>query len=906
MVATNSSNKLTNWVYTRQVGLVKIDSKNKIYSLETTDQRHQDVNTIDYKSRIESGWYNRGVAARMGWTIGHKYFAVGIDLDGWDAVKAWFGGSDSDEEIWNNVERYAKNNLVEWHNDRTSLHLIIYLKEPISNAVISLPGHSKEDRRQIEIHGEGQLLCISPSIAKDGNPFTALDSEVIPIIDSISLFTLKAIIDKLFKQYCLKDYLSDNENQATFEWLHDPKTIFGEGQGRHGWTVWITNSYFWKWSGEWLDLTDNERFERAWKWHVEHCIPPRAREEFDRICRDVSRKYIQERDRKHDEIRKQKETTHGQHKYSQEVEAELTGKIVAEYSQTPTKWFIGDPQLKIIRQAVEGKREIESQNGVGKVTTTTTAYYISYARTIFNCCVSEVTIFQNPLSWLGQVEKFKIKFDSVQWGEFTLEGMIEKIISQLDAKGCLMYQYAAKEALVWMINTFKENNKCVIDKSVDFEGYLYYGGDLHISRIDFQKKHPRRTREECLSYIKYLEKKAEFFQWEYEGQQKIDRRDWLASSIKWTVAAPFNFAIKQLTGKYQNWFSFSGERDGGKSDMSNRMLEMHGNFLEGSDAVSIYSLTAGQFDTCSKLGRALCKTTYPISVSEFGNVEDKGRNEDFSEDMKNAIEKLVSRNGREGSQYDVPFPSCSSCIINGNPRLSCKDTVIKRFYNVKFSKEDRHDRNNPKTLAFNEFMRKNQGMEKILGDWSMNYIWDHRQELILSKKYDTKELGQHVVNMFFTYHNVEMPEWLNRWIVDNTLEELEVDQSDIIRAVLYEHTYKSIRDARIIGIIGDDKNERIDGFVDVCLDKGLWSFARKVKINRFNTAMTEEVCWIDASVLGLFKDKIPDLSLKRLGEKMGKGFKYKHTKQGFRLQCTPEDIKRFLKGEVEDLEEDSG
>jgi hypothetical protein len=88
-------------------------------------------------------------------------------------------------------------------------------------------------------------------------------------------------------------------------------------------------------------------------------------------------------------------------------------------------------------------------------------------------------------------------------------------------------------------------------------------------------------------------------------------------------------------------------------------------------------------DTSPKLGRVLAKTTYPISVSEFGNVEEKGRNGDYAEDLKNAIEKLISRSGKDGSNYDVPFPSCSTVIINGNPT---SDTVIKRFDNVKFTR----------------------------------------------------------------------------------------------------------------------------------------------------------------------------------------------------------------------------
>jgi hypothetical protein len=52
------------------------------------EQRNQDLNTIDYESRIKSGYYHSGAAARMGWTIGGQYYTIGVDLDGWHAVKA--------------------------------------------------------------------------------------------------------------------------------------------------------------------------------------------------------------------------------------------------------------------------------------------------------------------------------------------------------------------------------------------------------------------------------------------------------------------------------------------------------------------------------------------------------------------------------------------------------------------------------------------------------------------------------------------------------------------------------------------------------------------------------------------------------------------------------------------------
>lgn len=574
--------------------------------------------------------------------------------------------------------------------------------------------------------------------------------------------------------------------------------------------------------------------------------------------------------------------------YTKEIQDKLKDKIVSEISETPLKWIIGDPELKIVRRASKGKKTII----VG--TNEMTKYYVSYGNIILNAVPTHITRFENPLSsFLGQIEKYKITFDSQQRRIFTLEGTIDKILSQLDAKGCVMSQYSSKEALTWMINAYEDNKQVKIDKSVDFEGYLYYDGDLRISRIDFKRKHPRRTKKECIKYIDYLEKRSEFYQWEYEGRE-IDRRDWLASAIKWIIAAPFNFAIKQLTGKYQQGFSFSGERDGGKTEMSNMMLETHGNFTDrdsecGSN--SIYSLTAGQMDTSAKFGKGVSKTTYPIAISEFGKVENYGRNESLAEDMKNAIEKLVCRSGRDGSQYDIPFPSCSSIIINGNPYLSRKDTIIKRFNNIRFSQEDRHEPDSARTKEFNEFKKLHAGLDKILGDWTMNYIWNNRRELILSKKYDSRQLGEIVIKKFFEFAGRPIPEWLTLWITDTALEELDVDESDIIRAVLYDYVHKSMQQGRSAHIIKVDPEDEelyvnMEMRVNQCLDNTLWSFIRKGNYGSY---------WIDSSILGLFKERLPDLTLKKLGEKIP-GATYKHTMKGWRLQCSRGDIVDFIVG----------
>jgi hypothetical protein len=320
------------------------------------------------------------------------------------------------------------------------------------------------------------------------------------------------------------------------------------------------------------------------------------------------------------------------------------------------------------------------------------------------------------------------------------------------------------------------------------------------------------------------------------------------------------------------------------------MIEIHDNFL-GANVNSTYSLSAGEFDTSAKMGKALAKTTYPICVSEFGNVETKGRGNggDYSEDLKNAIEKLVSRSGRDGSNYDVPFPSCCSVIINGNPKLSNRDTVIKRFDNIKLSKEDRHLKDDPRTKQFEKFRDDNHGIPTILGDWTMNYIWDNREELILSGKYDSRQIGDLVIKKFYEFAGVEFPKWLDKWIIDLSLEELEINESYVVRGILREHTHKSLQQGRSAHLIesGEDGYYKtVEMRVGICLDNELWSFVKKGVSGNYS---------IDTSILELFKDRLPEMTLIKLGQLMK--VTHKHTNKGSRLRCTRAEIQNFIVGE---------
>ena len=332
----------------------------------------------------------------------------------------------------------------------------------------------------------------------------------------------------------------------------------------------------------------------------------------------------------------------------------------------------------------------------------------------------------------------------------------------------------------------------------------------------------------------------------------------------------------------------TGERDGGKSEMAHIMLDIHGNFIdESSSSDSIYSVSSGSMNTEAKFGKGMSKTTYPIEISEFGRIEAYGKNEGMVEIVKKAIEDLTVRRGRDGARYDALFPSCSSIILNGNPFISKKGEILKRLHVVKFSEEDRHEADDPRTEGFNKLLNDDRHKLKILGDWTIKYILENKDELLLSRKYSCYDLGRIGLQKFYEFAGLQVPEWLTKWIADTSLVELDIDEESIIRSILFDNTHKTLQNNARLLETEDLGRITLEQRISLCLDNDLWSWIRKTK--------EEGKFYVDGSVLELFTYRLPDLTLKKLGEKMN--VKYSQDTYGRRvLVCSRVEIINFITG----------
>ena len=256
------------WPEIRDIPIFPADSRNK--RIFMYGWQKMDFTNYDFRSKLEAGEYDNGIAIRTGRTITGKNaaYSIAIDFDGWDALEEWFGN-------WERVESLSQKTLIEWHKNRSKIHVLLFSKEAISNRKIQIKDSL------LEIRCEHQALFVSPSYHREGNQYEPLGTTEIAIMDEKQVFNLKAKIESLCRGYML----NENKNEYT-KWLEDPANYskLGIGQGRHNALVHLGTAYFYRWKGEWTNLRDSQRKAKLEEWNSKLAVP-KPQEEVNKVWR---------------------------------------------------------------------------------------------------------------------------------------------------------------------------------------------------------------------------------------------------------------------------------------------------------------------------------------------------------------------------------------------------------------------------------------------------------------------------------------------------------------------------------------------------------------------------------------------------------------------------------------------
>jgi hypothetical protein len=850
-----------------------------------------------YLNRLEAGDYDDGCAVICGVIRRGKYkgyqFAF-IDIDRKKGLQEFLDTGDRKQD----VEHLANMQYIEWNGyDRDERFHIPIILEP--DAEIAAKG--ADSALGIEINTNGVMFGLGSPHHKGLNYLQYGDADVtkIRVYNKTMAFALQDHIMSMCEKNGVKYFTNKNDKSkadfynACTAYLEEPSTIIEEG-GRHDADKIQGCSYFWRYKDGWGLLTDDDRYERLKEWNLKHCSPPLPDNELDDIWKWIIKEHREKRDKEHEEydLKTRKKIPNEFNKeykfktYKEEIQAALKDNFWVETCEC-YKWIVGDTKRNVIYKAHQEKyKHFDEQTNQSSE-----LIFLSIDNILIQCLPIGVTKHEDPVSFGYEDASFTIEFKDSNGKRFTLvRKPISRIVDTLISRGYVIpSSNETDKTLLVILHAIEEDGKMIIDESVDFEGYYYFEGQIHRSP-GLEEFHPPRTKEECKDTCDFIERLSDFYIYkDKDGNVKHDRRNCLATYIKWTLPAPFNFAMKQMRRPYMKPLSSTGESSGGKSALSDIPLYIHGHKNSSSSAgLSIYDIPAGSANTDAKFGAALEHTTYPIVISEFGTIEKYGRDEKFVETFKNAVDTLISRRGRKNSLFDYPFRSLSPMVLNGNSRLSRKPEVARRAHWSSYTQSDKHPENDPRTKDYNKLIESEAYKLKTLGDWTINHLWNKQQELLLSKRYDSAQLMKLLIVRFYKFADVERPKWLDGWIEETALEEIGVDEISTVRSILKNHTNDIItRHARLLSI--DNQGViKLDARVQLCLKNDLFGFATE-------SLQVPETYLIDSSILELFEEKLPDMTLTRLGEMLG--LEYCPSNKGRFLKTTANRLKKILLGE---------
>lgn len=452
------------WTEKVDIPIFQADTRSKKISFKGWPD--EDFSKVDFGAKLASGEYDNGIAIRTGKTLSGKYYLIVLDFDGLDAVLAWFGN-------WEEAIEVAERTRIEWHKDRGRLHMFLLANRPVKNKKV----HIKDSL--LEIRCDRQAVFVSPSIHKDGNPYTELRTTDIAIINENQLLQLELKIDSLSE-----GYMSDEDKQAYIKWLEDPENYakLGIGQGRHNGLVILGTSYYYRYSGEWKYHTDEQRRMKLWDWNLKLAVP-KPEKEFNGIWQWIVDKHRRTRDEQHEKLREEGRRKQAAHEfdkshtfsmYDYNIKASLDGNIWTEIGKNPVRWIVADSKTRVVYKAHQYEFEIPSIKGKGEQKQR--AYKLSIDNVMIRCIPVSITKHESPLDFIQNQNQtnYTMKFTDTTGKTFFLNrNTIEQIMDYLKNEGYLISAYGTTEALAAIITAFREDGKLIIDRSINSMG-LYF------------------------------------------------------------------------------------------------------------------------------------------------------------------------------------------------------------------------------------------------------------------------------------------------------------------------------------------------------------------------------------------------------------------------------------------------
>ena len=225
-----------------------------------------------------------------------------------------------------------------------------------------------------------------------------------------------------------------------------------------------------------------------------------------------------------------------------------------------------------------------------------------------------------------------------------------------------------------IINAFVNDGSIFITKDIETPGFYLIDGKITPFQIKEIKDFTREELRESGLFLTELVRR--------HRRTKIP-----ATTIKWGVVAPFNYALKQYTEDlcWMPWIGSSGYPRSGKTTQG-RIVNY--TWIDFYPKNMQYQLAYTGANTQARMAAKLKKSTFPLTINECHELAEDS-SAPMREMVKVSMETRVSRGTYQDKTHWIEEPALCPCILTSNPPFSDELGFRSRLiYNV-YTKEDK-------------------------------------------------------------------------------------------------------------------------------------------------------------------------------------------------------------------------
>ena len=529
----------------------------------------------------------------------------------------------------------------------------------------------------------------------------------------------------------------------------------------------------------------------------------------------------------------------------------------------PLKLYIAHREHKQIILASIKSNKISKQDNYYNLSFISEINSINLSKIIIGAIPVEISRHEDPLG-LSSENKYTIKFETQieTQNTFTLgPSSLDEIIQELHNRTLILDHNKAVEALSAIILSMEKDNKVTIKRDIITPGYYLVDDKITIGGGKNNNQMNKLSKDQITNCLELLELL----------QQKFKNDKVFPTIVKWSCIAPFVYVMKQKNNNkiWIPWLYLYGSSRTGKTTLGDISCAIQGNYQEEK-----YKIPFTNVDTVAKLGEALSKSTFPLTINESGALSDDSKYyKNLIEMIKTAIEGPISRSKFLHKTIYTEIPSFCACIFTSNSAPPSDIGFRRRIIAISFTEKDEYKLE--EITEFEKLLNRRVSELKVLGDFAANYILEH-QDLILNDKNrkDWDEIAKLVLYEMYKIVERKPPEWIEYKIDSEIQFQENKEEIDLILRSFFinkiNETYIRYRKSIDPSTSIDGINQPFDYRLNFCLKNNLIPF--------INTNSTGDIIVTSDLIQELKNHRIYGISSLQEVSNIINGFEYSQKK----------------------------